>query len=91
MPSDPVSKVEALAERALEASRIERERYEEAAKRNRERMPVVAKVYDEYREVFGEIQIALAEEGGVTLRKRISADDGGDGPRVWRNGKWEYK
>lgn len=90
MGGDPVSKIEALARRALEAAQAEREKREAAAKQNRERMPEVARVVDEFRAVFGDVRTAEAEEGGVTWRAKISGEDGGDEPRVRRNGKWVY-
>ncbi|WP_332815965.1 hypothetical protein [Ramlibacter sp.] len=35
--------------------------------RNRARMPTVAKLVDEYREVFPGLKVTYASEGGVTL------------------------
>ena len=56
-----------LAAIKARAGESKREAMAERAAENRRRMPVVTAAVDQYREVFGDVRVAWASEGGVTI------------------------
>ncbi len=50
------------------------EQQQEAARRNRERMPEIARLVDRLRSMFGPVAVRYAREGEVEVGRRVETD-----------------